>query len=54
MTRTNARQLALQLSGGKLGRQNGIALVIGIESVQKLPFLADQHQLGGGGTGVDA
>ena len=48
------RQLLFQLTNGQLGGHNGVSLVVAVEAVQKLPILADEGQLGGGGTGINA
>ena len=43
-----------QIPDGGLGRLDGISLVVGVEGIQQLPFLADEGQLGGCGAGIDA
>ena len=48
------RKQLFQFSDRVLGSQDGIALVIGIEPVQKLAVLTDQHKLRGSGTGINA
>ena len=49
-----ARKHGFQVPDGGLGRLDGISLVVGVEGIQQLPFLADEGQLGGGGSGIDA
>ena len=48
------RQAALQLPDGKLGGEDGVSLVVGVELIQKLPIFANQRQFGGGGACVNA
>ena len=39
---------------GVIRLPDGISLVVGVEGILQLPFLADEGQLGGGGSGIDA